>query len=97
MEKPITLFEEQGLSSNFEICDKERLLVLKELLPKAIFADYFKFTYQMDYREGNYETFFTRLHKYRYSKLIYVVSVILVRGISIFKNSARFAREYPLL
>lgn len=97
VEKPITLFEEQGLSSNFEICDKERLLVSKELLPKAIFADYFKFTYQMDYREGNYETFFTRLHKYRYSKLIYVVSVILVRGISIFKNSARFAREYPLL
>lgn len=93
----ITIFEDDGLSSrNTVLCNDEREQVLKGLLPKAIYVDYFKFSTGMEYKTGNYESFFSRLRPYKYSQVIYVVSILMVRLISFFKKSARFARNYPL-
>lgn len=97
IEKVITIFEDEGLSSsNIECCNDERTTVLKKLLPMAIFADYFKFSSGMEYKSGNYEMFFSRLQPYKYGKIVYAISVLIVRLISVFKKSARFARNYPL-
>lgn len=97
IEKVITIFEDEGLSSsNIECCNDERTTVLKKLLPMAIFADYFKFSSGMEYKSGNYEMFFYRLQPYKYGKMVYAISVLIVRLISVFKKSARFARNYPL-
>lgn len=97
IEKIITVFEDNGISSrNVAYCTEERLKVLKALLPNAIFADYFKFTSGMDYILGDYELFFNQLKQYKYSKLVYVISVLFVRFISLFKRSARFSRNFPL-
>ncbi len=97
IEKVITIFEDEGLSSsNINFCNDERIAVLKKLLPTAIFADYFKFTSGMEYKSGNYEMFFSRLRPYKYGKMVYVISVLMVRLISVFKKSACFARNYPL-
>lgn len=97
LEKVITVFEDEGISSsNIEACNDERTNVLKNLLPIAIFADYFKFVSGMEYKSGNYEMFFTRLRPYKYGKMVYVISVLMVRLISVFKKSARFAWSFPL-
>ncbi len=97
LEKIITIFEDEGLSSsNMELCNNERTTVLKELLPPAIYADYFKLSTGMEYKSGDYEMFFSRLQPYKYGKVIYSISVMLVRLISLFKKSARFARNFPL-
>lgn len=93
----ITSFEDEGLSSsNIECCNNERIDVLKKMLPKAIFADYFKFTSGLEYKSGSYEMFYSRLQPYKYGKVIYMISVLGVRLISVFKKSARFARNFPL-
>lgn len=97
IDKVITLFEENGISNKYKnCCEEERLQVLKELLPKAIYSDYFHFSSGFEYKGGNYETFYSRLSQYRYHKIIYMISVLLVRLISVFKPSARFARKFPL-
>jgi glycosyltransferase involved in cell wall biosynthesis len=97
IEKVITIFEDEGLSSsNIECCNNERVDVLKKLLPVAIFADYFKFSSGMEFRYGNYEMFYSRLQPYKYGKIIYMLSVLSVRVISVFKRSARFAWSFPL-
>lgn len=97
IEKIIAIFEDEGLSSsNIECCNDERTTVLKKSLPMAIFADYFKFSSGMEYKSGNYEMFFSRLQPYKYGKIVYAISVLIVRLISVFKKSACFARNYPL-
>lgn len=97
IEKTIIVFEEGGISNcNVTLCNEERLKVLQDLLPNAIFADYFKFTSGMEYTNGNYELFYTQLKRYKYSKLVYMISVLIVRFISIFKISAYFSRQFPL-
>lgn len=97
IEKIITIFEDNGISGrNVTLCNEERFKVLKKLLPDTIFADYFKFISGMNYTGNNYELFFAQLKPYKYSKLIYLVSVLIVRFISIFKTSAFFSRKFPL-
>lgn len=97
IERIITVFEDNGISNrNVVCCNEERLKVLKELLPNAVFADYFKFVSGMDYTLGDYELFFNQLKQYKYSKLVYIISVLLVRFISLFKISAHFSRKFPL-
>lgn len=97
IEKTITLFEESGISAqNKLLCKEERHRVLRELLPESIFADYYKFTSGMEFRGENYELFFSDLQQYKYRKIIYVISVLIIRIVAIFKKSARFAWRYPL-
>ena len=56
-------------------------------------TDYFA---NFDYILGDYELFFNQLKQYKYSKLVYIISVLFVRFISLFKMSARFSRNFPL-
>lgn len=93
----ISDFEEGGLSADRYLCDKERNLVLKELLPDAILADYVEFSNGKGYVENQYNSFFIALKKYnyRYSKLVYMLSVFVTKIISLVKPSLRFSRDYP--
>lgn len=97
IETVITDFEEGGLShvSNEE-GEKERIKVLKELLPKYIYDDYFKFSYgDYDYN-SKYDMFFLKIKNYRYGKLIYSMSVLFIRLVAVIRPYLRFSRNYPL-
>lgn len=91
-------FEEGGISSNKYACDLEREYVLKQLLPKSILTDYIRFSRGQNYmEESNYDSFFYELKKYNYKccRIIYFISVVLVKLISISKKSLRFSLKYP--
>ena len=91
-------FEEGGISSNKYACDLEREYVLKQLLPKSILTDYIRFSRGQNYmEESNYDSFFYELKKYNYKccRIIYFISVVLVKLISMSKKSLRFSLKYP--
>lgn len=96
IDEVISWFEEGGVSSNSSLCEDERQQVLKELIPEKVRLDYLRFLNGSEYTETNYDTFFLRLRKYKYSRIIYIISVLLTRLISLFKRSACFSRKYPL-
>lgn len=96
IDEVISWFEEGGVSSNSSLCEDERQQVLKELIPEKVRLDYLRFLNGSEYSESSYDTFFLTLRKYKYSHIVYIVSVLLIRLISIFKKSARFSRKYPL-
>lgn len=92
----ITDFLEGGICSNRSVAEMERQRCFEELLPLGIRVDYVRFLNGRGYDETNYDRFFISLKKYKYSKCIYMISVLMVRLISIFKPSAKFAREISL-
>lgn len=93
----IACFDSTGISSqNKRLVEKERKDVLKELIPDRIRADYFRFIKGNNYKQTVYDEFFSQLSRYKYSKYIYAISVILTRLISLFKKSASFAFDYPI-
>lgn len=94
----ISNFEEGGLSADRYLCDKERELVLNDLLPKAILSDYARFSNGNEYVENRYNSFFISLRRYnyRYSKYVYSLSVCITKIFSILKPSLRFSQKYPV-
>ena len=92
----ITDFLEGGVCSNRAVGEKERQKCFEELLPSGIRVDYVRFLNGEGYDESNYDRFFISLKKYKYSKFIYTFSLLVVRFISLFKPSAKFARELPI-
>lgn len=92
----ITDFLEGGICSNRSVAEVERQKCFEELLPLGIRLDYVRFLNGQGYEETNYDRFFILLKKYKYSKFIYVISVMIVRFFSLFKPSAKFARKMPL-
>lgn len=93
----VACFDSTGISSqNIRLVEKERNLVLNELLPNRIRIDYLRFINGSDYKQTTYDEFFRKLSRYKYSKYIYSISVLFVRLISFFKKSAAFAFDYPI-
>ena len=92
----VTDFLEQGVSSNRELCEKERHSTLKEILPKAIYADYESFATGCSRRIEYYDTFFRDLKKYnkRLARLIYKLAFHVVSFLSKSKISLRFVQDY---
>ena len=90
-------FESGGISSDKYACDLEREIVLKEMLPPAIYQDYQRFLYGEQYTGDIYDCFFTSLRKYnkRCAKLIYKETVFIVKILSHFYKSLVFSRQYP--
>lgn len=98
LNKVVTDFEEDGISStNDEVGEKERIKVLKDLLPKCIYDDYFKFAYGNYNNDDEYDMFFLKIKNYRYGKLIYSLSVLFVRLVSLIKPYLRFSRNFPII
>lgn len=92
----ITDFLEGGISGNRVIEKFERQKCFEELLPYGIRVDYFRFLNGVGYEETNYDRFYVALKNYKYSNIVYSISVILVRFISLFKPSAKFVKNFPL-
>ena len=94
----VASFDSTGVSSlNKRLVEKERKEVLNELLPDRIRVDYLKMIKGSQYNPTEYDEFFSQLSKYKYSKYIYSISVILTRLISLFKKSAAFAFDYSII
>lgn len=70
--------------------------VLNELIPKRILQDYGKRQLGQLYGESDYEKFFLETKNRKYSKLVYSLSVAIIKLISIFRDSAKYAKKYKL-
>lgn len=89
-------FDCEGISSqNRDLCAAEREKVLKELFPERILLDYFKDIHGQGYEDSTYDKFFIKLRDYNYGKVIYTLSVLLMKFVAIFKKGAGFARNFP--
>ena len=91
-------FDTNGISSiNTALTMTERQQVLEELLPARIRLDYLRFTQGSGYKESVYDRFFIHTHKYpKYARIVYIVSVLVMRIVALFKHGAQYAREFPL-
>lgn len=68
----VTIFDASGISeANLELRNKERRLVLKDVLPPAILADYAKYTFPMEE--------YSRLKKYHLWGLVWFVERVLFK------------------
>lgn len=94
----VSNFDVSGISStNAALVMDERQSVLAELLPERIRLDYLRFTNGKGYQEDCYDRFFIHTRKYpQYAKIIYTISVLLMRIIAFFKKGALYARKFPI-
>lgn len=92
----ISDFEEGGISSDRYACDKERELVFKQLLPKAILLDYWNFSNGCGIEKNNYMSFFADMQKYNplYGRYVYLVILWITKVLSCIRPSLHFARDY---
>lgn len=86
----ISDFEEGGLSSR-ESANDECMTIFKDLLPAYIYDDYKRLF------SRKYESFFMELRLYKYSSIIYTLSVLTIRILSFLKKNASFAKRFSLL
>ncbi len=93
----ISEFDTHGISAtNRDLCKQEREKVLKELFPARVLIDYLQFTKGGGYQDTDYDRFYIKLKEYHYGYRIYSVNVLLVRFLSLFKKSAKFASSFPV-
>lgn len=83
-------FDEDGISSHVN-SDDEWKRVFTEILQPALFTDCEKML------NRGYEQFYTLLRLRKYYKIVYAISVMVTRLIALFRPTARFARNFPLL
>ena len=90
-------YDINGLSANNRaLSDYEYSCVLEELIPERIRMDYGRHSFGVLYGDTDYEKFFYEVGKRNYRGLVYSISNIILRLISIFKKSAAFSRIFPL-
>ena len=90
-------FDCNGISSrNRDLCQFEREKVYKELFPPRVIQDYFQFVKGGGYQDTIYDKFYVKLRDYKYAKVIYTLSVLLMRFVAIFKKGARFVKHFPI-
>lgn len=70
--------------------------VLEELFPSRILLDYGRGLNGNLYGESMYDKLFVELRPRNYSKVIYVLTVIIMNLFSIINKSAKFIKHYPL-
>lgn len=90
-------YDINGLSSsNRSLSDYEHSCMLEELIPERIRSDYGRQTFGVLYGDTDYEKFFFEVGKHNYRGLVYSVSNVMLRFISLFKKSAAFSKIFPL-
>lgn len=93
----ISEFDTHGISAtNRDLCKQERDKAIKELFPSRVLVDYLRFTKGGGYQDTEYDRFYLKLREYHYGYRIYSLNVFLVRILSIFKKSAKFAKSFPI-
>lgn len=83
-------FDENGISTQVN-SDDEWKRVFTEILPSSLFVDCEKML------QRDYEQFYALLKLRKYYKMIYMISVLIVRLIAWVHPTARFARKFPLI
>lgn len=93
----IVEYDTNGISANNRaLSDYEYSCVLEELIPERIRRDYGQQTFGTLYGDTDYEKFFLEVGKRHYREMIYSISNIILRLISLFKKSASFSKIFPL-
>lgn len=93
----IVEYDINGFSANNRaLSDYEYSCVLEELIPERIRLDYGRRSFGGVYGDTDYEKFFIEIGKRNYRGLVYTISNMILRLISIFKRSATFSRIFPL-
>lgn len=93
----VTDFDCGGVSArNRDVCGEERHAILKDLFPERVLQDYYQFTKGTGYTGSDYDRFYVKLRNYRAGERIYALNVRIMRILSRFKKSARWARDYPI-
>lgn len=92
----VVKYDITGLSSANPVLSRlEYDRVLEELIPERIRIDYGKKYKGALYGDTWYDKLFVEIRNRNYKELIYVVVVILLRFLSLFKCSAKFISNYP--
>ena len=95
VDRDISYFDQTGISSTHpEQVEKERRIVLDQLVPSRITADYLQFTRGKGYRNTDYDRFYIKLRNYKYGRILYTLNVLTMRFIAFFRKGARFARNF---
>jgi len=95
IDRDIAYFDQTGISSTHpEQVEEERRIVLDQLVPSRITADYLQFTRGQGYRNTDYDRFYIKLRNYKYGRFLYTLNVLTMRFIAFFRKGARFARNF---
>lgn len=90
-------YNSEGISSvNKALVDKERKHVYREFIPDRILTDYIQFNNGTGYTNTPYDNFYIKLRPFSISKIVYPITVLIVRLVSLFKKKLRFAFDYPM-
>lgn len=88
-------FDCNGISSkNRDLCEFEKQQILKELFPQRVLDDYRHFLKGGGYKDTDYDRFYIQLRERRYGTLLYRCNLAFMKFVSLFRKSARFARQY---
>jgi len=92
IDQDISLYDATGISStNKELYDKERELVLKEMFTDRYIKDYQRMVYGYTWDEKLY----VEMKNSKFHKLLYAVNVLLIRFLSCFKKGPAWIDKYP--
>lgn len=91
----ISDFDSNGISSDRDLCDREKQKVLEELFPQRILVDYIQFIKGSGYENTTYDKFFIKLRKYNASRFIYALDVFIMKFYSHFKKTSSWANHFP--
>lgn len=83
-------YNSDGISNvNNALVDKERKLVCREFVPDRILTDYIRFNNGSGYTNTPYDNFYIKLRPFSISKVIYPITDLIVRTVSLFKKKLR--------
>ena len=93
----VVRYDVSGFSArNRDFSEQEWQQVLAESIPKRIRDDYVRFQFGGGHQDDDYDRFYLKLRNYRSGSFLYTLNVLLLRVLSVFKKSARFACSFPL-
>lgn len=93
----VALFDATGVSAtNKNLVAIERQRVLEELFPKRVLVDYQQFTKGEGWERTPYDLFFVEAREHKHKRLLYSLSVGLLKILAFFHKGSRFVEKYPL-
>lgn len=93
----VVKYDINGFSSQNPVLSRlEYDNVLEELFPRRILLDYGRIIKGNLYGESMYDKLYVELRSRKYSKVIYILTVLVMNVFSIFNKSAKFIKHYPL-
>lgn len=94
----VVKYDITGFSAENPVISKlEYDKVLEELIPERIRIDYGRKHVGGLYGDTWYDKLFIEIRRRSYSNIIYFLSVCVVSFLAIFRDSASFIKEYPIL